>query len=419
MIENVLKRSFSVFCCIGLAFVTGCSEDNTENPFNGENPPIEKFVITTDAIEHDEVTISITPPTNNSCYYARLYSDTKANLDHPDEDLLVNIIFSDDFKDFLYTDEQTFTYTGLIGHSHYRLLYFSYDEVAGKRTSPLYRSDRITTPEAPAEFEIEVKDVTGLSAGLTIVPPDETMTYYYWVTPYSDYVTLQEESNNLLHQNDFAWWNYWSSASEIPLKDAISKDLSTGTLSTNTDEFLQVLRWDTEYLLYAYGLDPDGNITVPMTKARFHTNKPTASDNTFEVEISKNEWIEEETAAGTIYGYEIEATVTPKNPDESYYVTIDQKAWYDWYFSENNKGPKDSQFIMHQILKNLGKTSKYLLDNTLKSGTQVFRPHVERQGKLYRPDTEYVVFVFGMSADGPTTDLYVIPFETGPRPITE
>ncbi len=399
---------------LSMALLAGCSNDNTDGtqpePNDGKNGL--EFVVTIDDLTYNSLTLTITPPVDMPLYYARLYSDTEAQLGVSDEDLLYSILEDESFENFLYTDTQTFNYGGLIGHSHYRLIYFSYSELFEQVTGSLYRSDRITTPDSPEEFSIEVENVSGLAADFTITPPDQSLTYYYWLIPYSDYVTQYEESDNRLHQYDFAYWLFNSGTYEVPLEEIIAIDLTSGTTAISSDAICYLLHWDTEYMIYTYGLEASGEITVPMTKKRFKTSKPVASDNTFEVVVEEPVWVEERTETTAFVGYEVNAVITPKNLDEKFFVTITNKDWYDYLVEVSQMTP---QQIMYEILMNTQRGSAEILDQMTQQGQTTFNPRYERNLML-KENKEYAVFIFGIGDDGPTTDLFVHPFTTKPRP---
>ncbi len=411
-----LRRLVAFFSLLSLAFFVGCSDDNSDgkNPSQGGGKPgNQDFVVSVDELNYNALTLTITPPKDQPLYYARLYSDTAAQLgDISDEDLLFSILEDPSFESFLYTDTQTFNYAGLIGHSHYRMIYFSYSDLFEQVTSPLYRSDRITTPDSPEEFAVEIAHITGLAANLKITPPDETSTYYYWMIPYVDYVTTYEESDNRLHQYDFSYWLFNSGAYEIPLEEIIAIDLTSGTKEISSDAFCYLLHWDTEYLFYIYGLEESGDITIPMTKRRFKTKKPAASDNTFEVVIEEPVWVEERTETSAFVGYEVNALITPKHLDEKYFVTITNKDWYDYLIEVNEMS---AQEVIYEILMNTQLGSAEIIAQMLKQGQTTFNPRYERNLML-KENKEYAAFIFGMSEDGPTTDLFVYPFTTKPRP---
>lgn len=397
-----LLLSIVAFVVVALP-MTGCEksvDDNTDKPAN------EEFKIEVDDLTAYELTFTITPPASTPTYAVKIFPDNKS-LEVSDIELAAAIVTDENFT--TYEGEQTLTFGGLVGNSSYRLVYFAYDVEAGKLLSDLYRSDVIKTPESEDAFEISVTNITGISAEVTITPPDEAMTYFYFIEEKADYENYFGGNDQSLIYNDFAYWEFMASMYDgVTWLDLLQMELSTGVQSFSSDTLFGSLEWDTDYFVYAYGLDKDGNVTHPMTKKFFKTNTPKASDNTFEVEMGDVVWNSER------MGFVAHATVTPKNLDESYYAVITNKDWYDWYFSENNAdGRSDNKYIMYQLILSCP-TSVIALEECFTGVADV--SNEDWQTGL-RPEKEYAVFVFGFGADGATTDLSVFPFTTPARPV--
>lgn len=410
------KLLFAMPLAFGL-LLGGCSNGDEETPAPNEKPTvITDFVVTIDELKDSSVSLTVTPPTGVDLYFAFLFSDTKAQLGLTDDALLSSIIEMENFSDLLFSGEQTFTYAGLIGHSHYRMLCVAYDDLLEQFRGGLFRSERITTPDSPAEFDVQVSDVTGLSANVSIVPPYEELTYYAWMEDMSEYENEFESNDNLVMQNDYAFWFWWAGSNSMDISEVISADLSMGSRDLTTDEWYTILRWDTEYLVYAYGCDEEGNLTVPMTKRTFRTKKPTPSDNTFEIEVSRMEYIDEMTDEGHSYGWDVEVTVKPSNPNDTYYVTITNTDWYDWFFSEDNTStPSDEPYIQYTMLKNI--LQKYYVGSEalplfLHKGQSTLSTWEDRQ-LLLGGTKEYGAFVFGVGENGATTETTILRFNLG------
>ena len=357
--------------------------------------------------------MTITPPSNDHIYYAFLHPDTEEFTGRDEVEIYVDIRYSDYFENFLTSGTQTLTFQGLIGHSHYRVVYFQVDESHNK-VGNLILSERITTPDAPEVFDIEITDIKGMSAVINITPPDNNTSYYYYLYPVADYENHQNGSDYELMQYDYSFWQYMAAISEEEVSEVIANDLVTGNQSVSTDALLYLTEWDTEYLVWAYGINANGEVTTTMTRRTFKTPSPATSSLTFEVENIKAEWYEQTTSEGTIRGYMAEADIIPSNKNERYFATITNKDWYDWYASENNKGRSDEKYIMYQILLNASMPSAYL-PTMCHEGDFKYNCFSERE-ILLRPDKEYAVFVFGLDENGATTGLSVFPFKTGAMP---
>ncbi len=409
----------ALLLCAMFSFVSlvGCNND-VDEPDVKPTPGTPEELFKIESLEHDNVVVTITPSSEDVVYYAFLYPDTEEFMGRDNLEIYVDIRYSDYFEDLLASGTQTLTFQGLIGHSHYKVVYFEYDEATGKKVGDVLFSERITTPDAPEEIGLEISDITGMSAKITVTPPSEDMRYFCWVYPLFNYENYQHSSDYELLGYDYSYWAYASQMYGITLEEMIEFDTTIGSSTFSTDALLSVAEWNTEYLVWAYGVTLNGEATTNITRRIFKTASPEPSDMTFEVPNIDVVWYEEETAEGLLRGWRANATIIPSKKDENYFVTITNKSWYDWYFTEDNDGRNDDDFLMHEILYNglynRNGTSKDLA-KMYKMGDSEFDCFTERE-MLLRPDREYAVFVFGMDENGATTKLSVFPFTTGAMP---
>ena len=425
-----LFTSKTLFACLMIAatLAVGCSKEEPKAPQEPETPenpgedeeneepkPLVEgsFELTIDEVIEDSITITITPSEEVDYYYACLASDTAKYLGGEDDAIVSDQLAGPNAEMMIFRGPQTLQFQGLIAHSHYRLLYFQYDSQNKTIFGELHRSERITTPNGTEEFEVVVSDVTGLSANVKITPNDPKMSYYWWIEKMVQYDEWFDNSDNLLIQNDFAFWQYYADLEGLDWREVMNWDLKSGNTVDSSDSLYNLLMWDNEYMVYVYGLDSEGNILTQMTKEHFKTNpKPTAKDVTFDISIEATEW---DKAFNT---FAINAKITPSDPEAKYYVTITNMSWYDWYFTADNTGRSDEEFIQYQILLNASKQSWELLEDFRMQGEALYQPH-ESRNQYFSPNREYGVFVFGLDEDGPTTPLTIYEFVTPGRPADE
>lgn len=254
-------------------------------------------------------------------------------------------------------------------------------------------------------FTIETSQISGLSAVIDIKPQDKNTKYFYWLYEMDRYINEFQESDELIIENDIAYWQYVEDITGDSWLEHMQNDLVSGDITINSSDFYNLLLWDTEYIAYAYGLDSLGNVTTPVSKHTFSTLAPEKENTTFEIEISSIEWDD------TYKKYAVEATITPSTPDTRFFTTITNMDWYEWYFSEYNEGRSDEDFIMYEILLNTSRPSYEILEEMCLTGTSVYSP-AQMRNQYFTPNKRYGVFVFGMSEDGPTTSLTVYEFTT-------
>lgn len=415
---RIITKATLLVCSVFVALTTvSCEQKPTPEPGPDEpdaKPLVEgTFEVNVDELSADSVTITITPSEEVDYYYACLASDTNKYLGGEDEVIVMDQLSNPNAESMIFRGVQSLTFSGLIGHSNYRLLYFQYDSEKKQIFGKLHRSERITTPDGEESINIDVTDITGLSANFTIEPNDKSASYYFWLDEVSDYETTFENSDNVLMQHDYAFWQYTASLYEgVDWKELMRQDLRSGDLEESSDNLYNILEWDTEYMAYAYGLDEEGNITTQMTKRKFTTKKPETEDTTFDVEVTKCEW------DVSFNKYILEAHVTPSDPNAVYFITITNMDWYEWYFTPNHTGRKDDAFIQYEILKNTSRPSCDIVRLYCLVGEDVYKPF-ELRSQNFMPNKRYGVFIFGMSEDGPTTPLFVEEFTTPDRPKEE
>lgn len=409
---NASFRNLLLICAVmASVVVVGCGDDDVKSQAQTQQQGVEFKV---EDLQYDSVMVTVTPPSKDVLYYACLHPATEDFMEREPEDIYFDIRYGDNFDEFLQMGTQTLTFDNLIGHSRYRVVYFAYDEVVGQKVGDIIYSEPIITPDAPELFDIEVSDIKGMSARVTITPPENDMRYFFWLYTMDSYERYQHCNDYELLIYDYSFWLYISQLYNYSLEEVITMDTIKGKVSLSTDNILYIAEWDTEYLVWAYGINTDGTVTTPITRKVFKTLAPEPSTMTFEVPNIETEWYEQTTAEGLLRGWVAKATIRPSAKSEKYFVTITNKDWYDWYFTSDNDGRSDDDYIAHQILINTSKTSAEVI-SMCKSGDFVYDCFVERE-ILLKPDREYAVFIFGMDENGATTELNVFPFTTPAMP---
>ena len=405
-------RKLLLLCAVmASAVVVGCGDDDIKSQPQNQQREVEFKV---EDLQYDSAMVTVIPPSEDIAYYAYLHPDVEDFMGREPEEVYLDIRYGDNFDESLQVGTQTLTFDNLIGHSRYRVVYFAFDEAVGQKIGDIIYSEPIVTPDAPELFDIEVSDIKGMSARITITPPESDMRYFFWLYTMDSYERYQHCNDYELLIYDYSFWLYISQLYNYSLEEVITMDTIKGKVSLSTDNILYIAEWDTEYLVWAYGINTDGTVTTPITREVFKTLAPEPSTMTFEVPNIETEWYEQTTAEGLLRGWVAKATIRPSAKSEKYFVTITNKDWYDWYFTSDNDGRSDDDYIAHQILINTSKTSTEVV-SMCKSGDFVYDCFVERE-ILLKPDREYAVFIFGMDENGATTELNVFPFTTPSMP---
>ena len=113
-------------------------------------------------------------------------------------------------------------------------------------------------------------------------------------------------SDEAIINDDLLWFKSIAYEEGITLKEYLAKTLLTGTLS-DTQGYLTP---NSEYYIYAYGLDVNGMPTTAIAKEFFATKAVEKNTRTFDIEVSD-------------IGYSTaKVSVKPKSDDFFYFVNI-------------------------------------------------------------------------------------------------
>ena len=199
MKRRLIRGTISLCAIFALVAMTGCSKvDAPPQAVPGITESVQFEVV---ELSYDSVSITVTPPSDDVVYYAFLHPDVD-DLDSSSSELIyVDIRYSDHFENSLTSGTQTLAFEGLIGHSHYKIVYFEYDAEMDKKVGDIVFSERITTADAPEEIGLEISDIKGMSANITVTPPTEDTRYFVWVYTMDSYKYYQ-------HSNDYELLRY-------------------------------------------------------------------------------------------------------------------------------------------------------------------------------------------------------------------
>ena len=221
------KYAMSLFAMLTAVVMVGCDQETNE-PTPTPKPNAE-VIFEVENLEHNTIEVTITPKNEDAIYYAFLHPDTEDFMGRDNLEIYVDIRYGDYFEDLLTSGTQTLTFQGLIGHSHYKVVYFEFDVETGKKVGDVLFSERITTPDAPEEIGLEISDITGMSAKITVTPPSEDLRYFVWLYTLDSYERYQHSSDYELFGYDYSYWAYASQMYDITLEEMIEFDTNTGT----------------------------------------------------------------------------------------------------------------------------------------------------------------------------------------------
>lgn len=250
----------------------------------------------------------------------------------------------------------------------------------------------VTTEKA---FTFTSSNVTGMSFDFSIEPKDPSLRYYYQMRLYhgdqysvdsmDDYGSVEEN----LYYFTKDWYQFVADnyGGAYTWNDALQKTLTEGKISEGSRESYSMLNAGEEYMIYAMGFDPDGNICTPIETHVVQATPAQPSSNTFDVTIDK------------CLSSDAQFTINPSNNDQ--YLVCVQRANYVNYFIENDKLKTMAQDL----------ASTYALDSRYPALNRGTTTHIASDFVYPRSDEDYYVIVFGFD-EGVTTDVTLKRFRT-------
>ena len=231
-------------------------------------------------------------------------------------------------------------------------------------------------------FDIQVLGIHDYDADIKITPSDLSATYFYGVIKDDLYQKMINQYGSIPDM-DKAWWQYTASLYGMDWLEIMKEQLYTGEIEFNSKSDLSILRWDTIYHVYCYGIDQDGNLTSEFHDKTFRTNKPVPSDNQISVEVL------------SVENGKVTIKVTTTN-DDPYFIDSQKKSYVD--YNVESLGSDDE--MLFELIKAQGLGNQYI-----HTGTEEIVLYPKSS------DTDYYIIATGFKG-GPTTKIQLIPFHT-------
>lgn len=252
-------------------------------------------------------------------------------------------------------------------------------EVNGK----VFKID-VRTPEK-SPFEFTVSDVTDMSAMLTITPLDTRALYFYDIVKKSAYDEWGGDEKTIEYNVDLmeqAIYILAMGGYDVSYSYFLKKDELSGKSSN--------LVPDTDYVVFAFGMDKNGNVTTGLARADFKTAPFEATDNcTFAL------------STADVTATSMTVNVAPSSAQTRYIVGITPK-------SDTAKKSLDeiaADFISE--IASLNKQSGLTWENTpfVVSGTKSLASKDDLGYEDLTGGREYLVMAFGINKEGRRTTV--------------
>ena len=250
-------------------------------------PPANSFEVTEGYIEDDRATFYVRPDHSES--YVALFELKEYFVENgevvSDEEIIAGILTAQGSKigDHVYSGTATVKDCPMIPNKDYYCLVFGY--FGGEVTTPLTTVE-FRTKEADkvdADIIVTVAEVTYTEASVSFQPYVEPFPHMFNVMPYSTYKEYGENDEAIKRYNDELIDQMWD-----PAKMSREEWLSRALETTYNSWRITNLEQNTQYIVYAIGLVPDGTYTTQAFTKTFTTKLLKEGPQVEEVLYSKS-----------------------------------------------------------------------------------------------------------------------------------
>ncbi len=373
-----------------MLLVTSCKETPEPEPQPEPQPETElELTLSVGEVTSSTITFTITPNIEDATYFAQLYAAEEL-AEERDIAMKAALMTMEE----AYTGKQTITVEELNAESEYKVLYFGYDAAEKRYTTDYIVSDAIKTADFEINETLEAAYVessaTWREAWVDITPSNNEMEYIFDFMEKAKWEELYGENPEAIVAERIRLWEL-----DVEYGIEIYPDLDTwqkymqlyqqhGTQTIYVSEYYN-LRWGTEYVMYAFGMNDEGYQTTNVVVTEFSTTTPEASANALSVTIGE---VGEDTVAFTVNA----------SNDDPYFVSIQDKRYVERFGDGKEESFEDMIWDL-TFSKTDDQIASYIFN-----GTQELTN--ESISKTIDTLHEYVIVVWGFN-EGPTTEVYV------------
>ncbi|MBR5818506.1 MAG: hypothetical protein IKY50_00695 [Alistipes sp.] len=252
----------------------------------------------------------------------------------------------------------------------------------------------------PVVMEDFTVTLTSLHSGdvfLTIEPEDKEMTYWYQLQVKEDMPETDEE----ILASDMDYLQYIADYYGASLTQLLADNLLKGDL----DWRYQYLEPNTEYVLYAYGMNISGEALTAVNQLTFKTTKVEQLDCEFDILVGDN-----------ITSNSFSITIIPSDDTVAYYYDVFPAWMYEEYcLSDAANIPAFMTEYIPALASENGVTVAYAVGAISNYGS-IAHDFTLEDG--IEANSSYFVFAVGIGADGTTTtEAEVIEVKTAAPPV--
>lgn len=219
---------------------------------------------------------------------------------------------------------------------------------------------------------------------------DSDVTYYVYGMTKAKYLQESTYSADSIMGYEMSWYGQVSSGTEYAWYEVMLTDCVKGQHSFKFTDFTSIIEPETELVIYAYGIDNEGNRVTYIHTKEVATAEMNVSENQITVNITE------------VYTNGVDADFTTTNSD-SYYITLQKKSYVDYYQSEGHTmGEMATNLLVSEL------TAAGFIP--LQSGDHSITP---AEYSCKSKDTDYYLIYFAYDAEyGRRSEVQMVPFHT-------
>lgn len=269
----------------------------------------------------------------------------------------------------------------------------SFEIVCGE----LSASVTLTQGVADSDFVINITSVNSYGCWAEIAPVEHEGSFFFLVVS-DDYFANYEYNNDFaaLYEDDYEWIKSNAEYNDMSISDYLTASASMFSASGDKVSMrYSDLAPVSDYVLYCYGMDAEGNRTTDICYKRFRTEIIASSDIEFTLDVSD------------ITSNSANITVTPSNED-----------YYFWtYISEMDYAQYDEYSVMENMNNNIRASVANGADifTIIHSGESSQRPQGLWSG------TKYHIIAWGIDeqANATSQPVNIGSFTTNSKGVTD
>lgn len=343
------------------------------------------FKFTAGAAEPTSLSLTITPDATDKDYIVHLLPTAQVE-GKSDVEIADTLLQLEAKAPSVKQGEQTVKFDGLTPSTDYTIFAVGYDGSTKTTKGRISSQAGLKTADKPLAFNIEISGQANEAITYTVTPTDPAVSTWF-----SDILSKEKfdtevanpENGGSIKGFDKAWFTWMAGVMGSPSwTDELAYYLKTGTQEITTKPSEKFLRWNTDYVVYCYGVNKDGTYTSDVVKKTFKTAKPVPSTNKISAKIK------------SIEANSFVAAVTTSN-DDPYFITAQRKDNVDTFKSDDD--------LVYSLVSQNYSSPVFWQQGSIETDPESF--------SYLDPDTDYYLIIFGYN-NGPTTSVQKIAFHT-------